>query len=176
MATLTAQILIGSPHPNDDGISPTHYLFLSENSRPAWVLVRQNVFPMNPRNRRPFRKITWIPTLEHMLEDALLMTAVHLLNHEELTQTAKGFCREIDAARVELYPALSAPQRDELYGKCKAISEWPKLVISVFRGSTIREQLPVLKEYKMDVEVCRPCFTRLYSAWEDETSVEGSLE
>ena len=31
MASLTAQLLIGSPHPNDGGIIPSHYLFLSEN-------------------------------------------------------------------------------------------------------------------------------------------------
>ena len=38
MATLIAQILIGSSHPYDGGINPTHCLFLSENSKPAWVL------------------------------------------------------------------------------------------------------------------------------------------
>jgi hypothetical protein len=33
MATLTAQILVGGSHPNQGGINPSHYLFLSESSR-----------------------------------------------------------------------------------------------------------------------------------------------
>ncbi len=73
MATFTAQILVGSPHPNHGGINPTHSLFLSENSRPAWILV--DPYPdSGPRNSR----IVWIPTLENMLEDALLMIAVYV--------------------------------------------------------------------------------------------------
>ena len=43
MSTITAQILVGSPHPNKDGIIPSNYLFLSENSAPGWVLVRENI-------------------------------------------------------------------------------------------------------------------------------------
>jgi len=74
MATMTAQILVGRPHTNHDGINPTHYLFLSENSRPAWVLVSQNIFP---KEQRDHSRITWIPTVENMLEDALLMIALH---------------------------------------------------------------------------------------------------
>ena len=35
MATLTPQILVGIPHPNHGGINPSHFLFLSENNRPA---------------------------------------------------------------------------------------------------------------------------------------------
>lgn len=45
MATFTAQILVGSPHPNHGGINPTYSLFLSENSRscmdPGGSLSRQ---------------------------------------------------------------------------------------------------------------------------------------
>lgn len=67
MATLTAQILIGEGHPNHDGINPSHYLFLSENSRSAWVLLPENIFSQSSK-RTP--KITWIPTVDNMLEDA----------------------------------------------------------------------------------------------------------
>jgi len=53
-----------------------HYLFLSENSRAAWILVPQNVF----RGFQPVRgpKITWIPTVENILEDALLVMALYV--------------------------------------------------------------------------------------------------
>jgi hypothetical protein len=43
MASFTAQILVGSAHPYNGGIIPTHFLFLSENDRPAWILVPENV-------------------------------------------------------------------------------------------------------------------------------------
>jgi hypothetical protein len=75
MAALTAQILAGSPHPRHDGINPAHYLFFSENDRPAWVLVNQNIFP---EKQSGHSKITWIPTIENMFEDALLMIAIHV--------------------------------------------------------------------------------------------------
>ena len=65
MGTVTAQILIGSPHPNDGGIIPSHYLFLSENDRPSWSLVGANIFQ---ENEKEFSKIVWIPTLDNMVE------------------------------------------------------------------------------------------------------------
>jgi hypothetical protein len=38
MGTFTAQILIGNNHRYGGGIIPSHAVFLSENSRPAWIL------------------------------------------------------------------------------------------------------------------------------------------
>lgn len=88
MATLTAQILVGSPHPNHDGLNPSHYLFLSENDRPAWVLVHQNIFE---EQKTDVGKITWIPTVENMLEDALLMVAIYIQKNHEIIEMAKSF-------------------------------------------------------------------------------------
>lgn len=172
MGTLTAQILVGSPHPNHGGITPTHYLFLSENSRPAWILTYENIFNAGRRNAG---KITWIPTTENMLEDALLMIAVHVSKNHEIIKLAKGFNDEIDGDQIELYSALHDAQRKQLYLKCQSIPDFPKVVISVFRSSTIENQLRILKQYKMDVEVCRVVYSRLYSSWGNNIRVEGSL-
>jgi len=172
MATLTAQILVGHPHPNHDGINPTHYVFLSENDRPAWVLVRQNIFEERGRG---IGKITWIPTVENMLEDALLMIAIHVCKNHEVTELAKGFCAKIESERIEVYSDLEEPHRKQLYQRCREISGFPKIIVSVFKGSTIERQLPVLEQYKMDVEVCIPIYSRLYSSWTNETRIEGSL-
>jgi hypothetical protein len=70
MGTITAQILVGSPHLYHDGLMPTHQVFLSENSRPARVLTRPGLVPPLPTpqppgeagaGRRPLhRLITWI--------------------------------------------------------------------------------------------------------------------
>ncbi|RKZ30120.1 hypothetical protein DRQ33_08150, partial [bacterium] len=134
MATLTAQILVGRPHPNHGGINPTHYLFLSENDRPAWMLFDQNIFR---KERQGYSKITWIPTVENMLEDALLMIAIHILKNREIVEMAKGFSSKIESKRVELYSNFNESQRNMLYQKCREISDFPKIIISVFRGSTI---------------------------------------
>ena len=172
MATKTAQIIIGSPHPNDDGIIPSHYLFLSENNMPSWQLVKENLYN---EEKNKYLKIVWIPTVENMLEDGLLMVAVHVLKNKEILEIANVYSDKLESKRLELYSDLDEEQRNNLYQKCRELSEFPKLIISVFRSSSIERQLAVLEKYKMDVEVCTPIYSRLYSGWLNETRVEGSL-
>ena len=172
MGSLTAQMLIGSPHPNHDGINPTHFLFLSENSRPAWLLVEQNVFEPSGAQERG---ITWIPTVEGALEDGLLMIALHVLRSPELVEQARGHNANILSPRVELPSELSQEQREQLIQQCRSIPDFPKIVVSVFRGSLLTMQLPVLGSYGMDLEVCRVGYSRLYSDWTGQTTTEGAL-
>jgi hypothetical protein len=153
MATLTAQILIGGAEIRHHGINPTHFLFLSENDRPAWILVDQNVFQ---EDQSSFSKITWLPTVENMLEDALLMVAIHVLKDREMLRIAKDVNIRTDAKWVEFYSNLDENSRNRLYKRCRRIPDFPKLIISVLKGSTIENQLAVLDNYKMDIEVCRP--------------------
>lgn len=173
MGTMTAQILVGRPHPNHDGIEPTHHLFLSENSRPAWVLVPQNIFG---EDRTTQNKITWIPTVESMLEDAFLMIAIRIKKNHEIIELAKSFYNSTQSDKLELYKHFSDSQRKLLYEKCRQLSDFPKIIISVFRNSTIQGQLQIIGQYKMDVEVCCPTYSRLFSVWSKETKIEGSLE
>lgn len=173
MATLTAQVLIGSTHPNHDGINPTHYLFLSENNRPAWMLVEQNIAQADQTS---FERITWIPSVENMLEDAILMVAVHIVKDQGVLEMAKAFSNNIESKRLEVYEELIPSERNMLYLKCQDISEFPKFIISVFRDATIEKQLPILEKYKMDIEVCSPVYSRLYSRWSKKLRIEGSLK
>ena len=173
MATLTAQILIGEPHPNHDGINPTHYLYLSENSRPAWVLVHQNIFVEGQNNNSD--KITWIPTVENMLEDALLMIAICICKDKQVIELGSDYYEKIESDRVELYTNLDERQRKLIYQKCRDIENFPKIIITTFKGSSIENQLSILELYKMDVEVCTPSYSRLFSRWGNKTNVEGSL-
>ena len=172
MGTVTAQILIGSPHPNDGGIIPSHYLFLSENDRPSLNLVGANIFQ---ESGKEFSKIVWIPTLENMVEDAVLMVAVHILKNKEIVNTAREFSNKIDSQLLELRSDLDDDQRDRLYQKCRELSEFPKMIISIFRSSTIEKQLIALENYKMEIEVCTPIYSRLYSRWTENFQVEGAL-
>ena len=172
MGTVTAQILIGSPHPNDGGIIPSHYLFLSENDRPSWNLVGANIFQ---ESGKEFSKIVWIPALENMVEDAVLMVAVHILKNEEIVNMAREFSNKIDSQLLELRSDLDDDQRDRLYQKCRELTEFPKMIISIFKSSSIEKQLIALENYKMEIEVCTPIYSRLYSRWTGNFQIEGSL-
>ena len=173
MATLTSQILIGSPHPNHGGIGPSHYLFLSENSRPAWILVNQNLDKDTSRNELP---IIWIPTIENTLEDAFLMIGIYVCNDKDLEQLALQYNPEIKNSGIELYEYLNGEQREKLYERVRKLSDFPKIIISAFKGSLIIPQLHAITAYSMDVEVCTPTFSRLYSAWNKNHTIEGDLE
>lgn len=160
MGTFTAQILVGRPHPNHGGLDPTHQLFLSENDRPAWILR-----PLGGEGA----EIVWIPTVEHTLEDALLLVACQVLKDDSVARALGGH-----AERLECYDVPES-DRAELYAKCRALN-WPcKLIISVFEGSTILSQLPVLSDYGMDIEVCTPRFSRVNSGWTDGARTTGDL-
>jgi len=127
MGTLTANILIGSPHPNKDGIIPSHYMFLSENSAPSWTLVKENV---DNEDKNKYPNIVWLPTVENMLEDGLLMVATHVLKNHEILEMAKDYTNQIESKRLELYSDLDDGQRNNLYQKCRELSKFPKLIIS----------------------------------------------
>ena len=172
MASLTAQILIGSPHPNDGGIIPSHYLFLSENDRPSWSLVGANI---SQENGKEFSKIVWIPTYETLIEDAVLMVAIHILKNEEIVNMATELSNKIDSELLELRSDLDDDQRDRLYQKCRELTEFPKMIISIFKSSSIEKQLIALENYKMEIEVCTPIYSRLYSRWTENFQVEGAL-
>ena len=172
MGTFTAQILVGRPHPNHDGINPTHHIYLSENDRPAWILRSENLLE---GERGSIRKITWIPTVENMLEDALLMIAIHVSKNGKIIELAKDFSNNIEADWLEMYSDLEESQRQQLYQECRAIKNYPKIIISVFRGSSIENQLPVLAQYQMDVEVCCASYSRLFSARTNAAKIKGSL-
>lgn len=173
MATLTAQILIGEPHPFKDGIIPSHYLFLSENSQPSWKLVKTNIYQVN---NKKFPEIKWNPTVENMIEDGLLMVAIHIIKNKEIIKIAKDFSSKIDSQTLELYSDLNDKQRDILYEKCRELSVFPKLIISIFRSSTIEKQLAVLEKYRMEVEVCTTTYSRLSSGLAKNERIEGSLK
>ncbi len=168
MATLTAQMLIGYGHPNDDGINPFNYLFLSENSKLAWILVHQNVFQGQPNNE----KIIWIPTVEHTIYDAMLMIAIYICKDKEIIEMS-GI--DINKKYVCLYSEISKDKLQELYEKCLDFDKYPKIILSIFKGSILKQQAENLTGFNMDLEILTPSFSRLYSRWNDKTIIEDKL-
>ena len=177
MGTFTAQILVGRSHPYDGGIIPSHYLFLSENGRSAWILLPQNISIFREgRFRERRRGIVWIPTPENMLEDALLMIAIHVCRNQEVIDIAKRFYPEIDRlSRLELCSEIERSGLEQLYQKCREVVAFPKLAVSVFSSSSIQSKLSVLEKYNMEVEVCVLVYNRWYSCMAKKMYVEGSL-
>ena len=164
MASYTAQILIGNGGGYDNGgIIPNGTLFLSENSRPAWIL----------QYRGP--KITWIPTLDNMLEDGLLMLAIYVLKDTEIVELAQEYFHTKEVNKAALYDDITEEHRQVLYQKSRSMDWKCKLVISVFNHSHIHPQLSVLNDYPMYLEVCVPIFTRIRSHWDQQLKITGSI-
>jgi len=172
MGTITAQILIGEAHPNHGGIYPTHVLYLSENSKPSWILTEHNILVESNGNQKP---IIWIPTVENMLEDALLMISHYVTKHPQITATVSQNLNKIKEHWVQLYEAFKEEELAQLYALNKEISSRYKLMINVFEGSTILQQLDVLEEYGMEVEVTIPVYSRAFSMWSNKMVIKGSL-
>jgi hypothetical protein len=113
MSTFTAQILVGQKHAYDSGIiNISHSLFLSENSRPAWILSPTDIFK---HQEEPQSRITWIPTIENMLEDALVMIGLYVLKDEKLLSMAKNHFTNPRKDFIELYTDINQEDLQELY-------------------------------------------------------------
>ena len=166
MATWTAQILVGSGHPNHGGIMAGYQLFLSENDRPCW-----ECFPIFPPRLGEVLKneghTVWIPPGPgSILECGLLMVALHCFDpmarlpvNKELVSSAKSMSKKIMDKFVDM-SILTDKQFKELYDMAKKIkiNDSTKLIVTVLAGSSITEQLKELKKHKYDVEVA-------YSEW-----------
>jgi len=152
MGTLTAQILVGSAHLYHGGINPSHIIYLSENDRPAWILVNEHIF-----SKKTGEKITWIPTLEHTLEDALLMIAIYAVKDSRICEMAKKFFGCGINHKLELYKDTKPQDREQLYQKCREIDfigYGCKIVITILKGSSLQNAVDILKSYKIEAEIC----------------------
>ena len=170
MASMTAQLIIGNPHPNRGGIWPINTIALNEGSRPAWVMNTGK-----PGRIRTFEQIVWIPTVEHMLEDALLMAAVHAFKSDVVRDKFSSFSDKIDEQRLELYTDLSSDQRQELYVLCRNLVDYPKVIVHVYEGSWVKPYINAIDKYQMECEVCCSIYSRIYSPWTQKGHINASL-
>jgi len=137
----TAFIIVGNrPHITYGLPNPGYVLVLYENNRPAWELK-----PLYPEMGKT--SIIWIPTIERMLEDALVMTGVHIVKDKKLRKLAREvFKRPLDSD-IEFYEARE--RLGELRKVARDVLQKYDigLVIIPLKDSTIIHQLDVLKEY-----------------------------
>jgi len=155
---ITAQFLIGyMDHLSEDrgGILPTHWLFLTENNRPALVLLTNSIFN-GFHEQKGKERIVWIPSLENIMEDALLMIALYVLGDEQISSLARKYIKFIEDNRVEVYQDISEERRDELYHACQLIKDWRKIVLAVQEGSFLLKHLNKLENYRAEFELLLP--------------------
>jgi len=184
MATNTAMAVFGRSHPNDGGIAgemkfnPT--LRLSENSRPGWVFQPGDYFRAQDKTHPApsVRKFVLVPTLEHTMDDGILLMALVLYYDQPWGQAASGMRDELlETGRLEMY-TVEDPQRIEAREEVRERSAMlPKMVLSVFqRDSLIHDQIGLLRHYQHEMSICMPVFTRSRSQWSRDPHEEGTLE
>lgn len=167
MATVTAQLTVGTAHPNDGGVIPTHLLQLHENSKPRWTLTALQADV-------PAALASWVPSRpETILADGLLMAVLLVVQDAAVQALAPDALKGED--EVVLGEAVDAAVLEKLHAACRSSKTRFKVVFTALEGSTLHQQLGQLAGYCMDLEVCVPVFSRCYSESRGETVVRGSL-
>ena len=163
MSTVTAHALIGKAHPNHGGISPTHVIYLNENFRPVLTLMDQD---LPPRHRRSIESAVWIPSVDHMLEDLILMAGLFVIRDPELCLSATPTLKTNGVQPVWMNKIGDAESFEPLYALGRKIHTDHKIQLVVSKDSTLYSQLPILNEYQIDVEIYTPVYQREFSQWD----------
>jgi hypothetical protein len=165
MASITAVMLVGEEDPYHGGICPTHELMLWENDRPMWQL--RTVGESKPSAK-------WIPTVDHMLEDGILMACLLALQIPSVHAEALNFTSDFQD-RAHLLKDISALDLASTYAACREVGPSHKIVLTVLRESHLLHQLHMLRDYKMSVEVCVTQYARQCSEVTGEYKEFGQL-
>ena len=156
MSTVTAQILIGTEHPYDGGINPTHFLFLSENDIPVWVMVNENMSGEN----RDIKRIAWNPTNQNMFEDALFMINLYVEKDKALIAYLKENHKNIDFSKdsICIPEILDKTELEKIYHlnmdllkKNKSL----KLAVSIFADSSLKDIVKSLNGSEIKCEILK---------------------
>ncbi len=174
MSTITAQVLVGRMNPNHNGINPTHLLCLSENSRPALILLDEDL----SSSRKKRNRSVWIPTIEDMVNDIMLMIGALVLKDKKIVDIIKNYLKEKNLNNIELSSDFQPQDLKELYAANKEIMKNYKdlkVTLSVFDESSLENKLSTLKDYDINIEVCVSKYLRFFSDWSKKVIIDGDL-
>jgi hypothetical protein len=135
-------------------------VFLSENSRPAWLLSSLKTGAGGP---------VWTPTVEHMLEDGLCLIAAAVIKDQGLLRLLPD-----DIGRIGM-DDIDENTRTAMYARLQKVVWGMKMIVTVFHGSSITHQLGILSDMPFDLEVCTPQYHRQNSQWSGRIECEGNL-
>jgi hypothetical protein len=137
--------VIGQSHPHTSGIEPAYILFLTENTHPALQLFKI-------RSGGLHRVATWIPTVDNMIEDLVLMAGAVTGAQPELTDTMHSIIGA-KLGHVETN-ALGDKHRAELYELSKKSPFRSKMVLTILEESSLVPQSGRICCYQIDCELC----------------------
>lgn len=150
MASTTAIALIGSTHPNDSLICPTHLARLVEGDAAAWTLQDLHQ-PQEVTNRR-------CSGPDRVLLDLLDLVATQVLGSDPITQ------RPAEVGGTDL--AFTAARHLPRFA----------LSLTVFDESSLRSAIPLLAALEnVDLDVSLPIWSRKWSPWSSQITTEGEL-
>jgi hypothetical protein len=140
MASLTAFIFIGNPNIYHGGINPTHYITLSENSRPCLTL---KVFDKEKEILRI------IPTYENIIDDIYFLIYSFVFKKKYNVN---------DFHLKEMHELFSKEERNSIYNEVKQglMDINIKVVFNILAGSTLLTQLQNIGQYPDDYEITTP--------------------
>lgn len=175
MATLKAQILVGQSHQNHGGINPTHHLYLSENSKQAWILVPESISGDN-KELDYFSRIIWIPTIKNTLEDALLIIGLYVLKDDNLIDMAERYFMDFNKNKIDVNEEISKVHLQEMYKVSRELDYLYKIIITTFDNRVLKGQFNELKNYQIEMSINTPDFQRNYSIWKQEWNYDGEID
>ena len=138
---------------------------------PAWFLVEAPGFLLRDQSIPTSIPPVWNPTVEHMLEDGLLMVGLFLIRPPHLVAMADASFQGHWRERVSLYRQITADKLADLRKALRDIEvpdSFDKLAVMVLQGASVTNQVQVLDQYPWGYELC------LSSASKDSPKVMAS--
>lgn len=168
MSAITAQIILGKAHPNDGGVTPGYTLYLHEGDKCAWSIHRLNL-----EDSQCEKLGYWFCAPSQIMADALLLAAFYAAEQGAYSEHLLNVFPSAKTFRVGSFE-LALTDRLELLDMVKKIP-MPKLVISIFQGSSLKGQTGLLADFPFDCEVCESVSYRIRSQWDSDPNLGGEF-
>jgi hypothetical protein len=163
MSTITATILVGTAHPYDGGIQPTHMIQMTENSR---IALHLHAFASDPHVRTftdptPGRGKVFIPTPDQTIDDIFLIISTYILRAVNSPVQLHG------PEKKSFSSLLDKEKRAELYGQSKSALQGlnMKVVFHLLDNSHLLRSMDQIEAYPCDFEITKTFKKRLQDGW-----------
>jgi hypothetical protein len=176
MTAVNSLILVGNAHPNDGGNRAFAEISQECGDRPLLHLKWKKFFKNTETD--VFRDFKMIPTVENMLDDAILLVAYAICRHPKIFPIVNSMTQEkpLTTRLMTMYQDFTLEQRLDLYAVLKTMDDLPKISWCLFRNSDLNESLINLKEYSIECEVMQSIYSVEYSGFGSNWSVYGNLK
>lgn len=172
MATITARLQLGKPHPYDNGICHGYNAIeLYENSNVHWVAqTRQG-------------KVVWLPRTSHTVaaDGLMLLTALYMPSSKAGQELSDRFFPEKGYQRIRRIhlPDVTDVDYETLYNDvltafhtdAQPDKKRIKLLASVYEGSVLHAQFDKFTALDCDVEILTTSYCKAYSVWGEQENI-----